>query len=156
MSATKNTEETTKKQADKIQSMLKDIKSTEIKDIAVAVIHELNPETSVMVWNVYLLNYSNQLLEGVIVSSHGWGNINGEEKKTSQLRHFLKEIEPLSYSKIEPITEDVFGLNNQYWFSGFINGQMIDHKFIFEPNCIHENKTELISLINQKGIIIYS
>lgn len=136
--------------------MLKDIEKKEVKNIAVAAIHELNPDTSVMVWNVYLINYSNNLLEGVIVSSHGWGTIEGEEKKTSQLRHFLKELEPISYKKIEPITEDVFGLNNQYWFSGFIEGNMVDYKFIFEANSINENKTELISLINQKGVIVYS
>ncbi len=136
--------------------MLKDIEKKEVKNIAVAAIHELNPDTSVMVWNVYLINYSNNLLEGVIVSSHGWGTIEGEEKKTSQLRHFLKELEPISYKKIEPITEDVFGLNNQYWFSGFIEGNMVDYKFIFEANSINENNTELISLINQKGVIVYS
>ncbi|MFY8020830.1 MAG: hypothetical protein ACOVP1_06520 [Bacteroidia bacterium] len=136
--------------------MLKDIEQNEVKNIAVAAIFELNPETAVMVWNVYLINYSTEKLEGVIVSSHGWGMINGEEKKTSLLRHFLKEVEPLSYVKIEPIQEDVFGLNSQYWFSAFINGQMIDHKFIFKANQINEENTELISLINQKGIIIYS
>ncbi len=136
--------------------MLKDIEKKEVNNIAVATIHELNPDTSLMVWNVYLINYSNNLLEGVIVSSHGWGTIEGEEKKTSQLRHFLKEVEPISYKKIEPITEDVFGLNNQYWFSGFIEGNMVDYKFIFEANSINENKTELISLINQNGVIVYS
>ncbi|MFY8108123.1 MAG: hypothetical protein ACOVO9_03990, partial [Bacteroidia bacterium] len=82
--------------------MLKDIETEGIKDIAVAAVHELNPETSMMVWNVYLINFSKNLLDGVIVSSHGWGTINGEEKKTSQLRHFLKEVEPISYKKIEP------------------------------------------------------
>ena len=90
--------------------MLKDIETESIKDIAVAAVHELNIESNAMVWNVYLINYSTNLLEGVIVSSHGWGSIHGEEKKTSQLRHFLKEVEPISYKKIEPITEDVFGL----------------------------------------------
>jgi hypothetical protein len=136
--------------------MLKDIETEGIKDIAVAAVLELNPETSMMVWNVYLINYSKNLFEGVIVSSHGWGIIEGEEKKTSQLRHFLKEVEPISYKKIEPITEDVFGLNNQYWFSGFIDGKMVDFKFIFEANSINQNNTELISLINQKGVIVYS
>jgi hypothetical protein len=136
--------------------MLKDIETEGIKDIAVAAILELNPETSMMVWNVYLINYSKNLLEGVIVSSHGWGTINGEEKKTSQLRHFLKEVEPISYKKIEPITEDVFGLNNQYWFSGFMDGKMVDYKFIFDANSINEKNTELISLINQKGVIVNS
>ena len=136
--------------------MLKDIETEGIKDIAVAAIHELNTETSMMVWNVYLINYSKNLLEGAIVSSHGWGTINGEEKKTSQLRHFLKEVEPISYKKIEPITEDVFGLNNQYWFSAFIDGKMVDYKFIFEANSINENNIELISLINQKGVIVNS
>jgi hypothetical protein len=79
--------------------MLKDIETEGIKDIAVAAILELNPETTMMVWNVYLINYSKNLLEGVIVSSHGWGIIEGEEKKTSQLRHFLKEVESISYKK---------------------------------------------------------
>ena len=110
--------------------MLKDIETEGIKDIAVAAILELNPETSMMVWNVYLINYSKNLLEGVIVSSHGWGTINGEEKKTSQLRHFLKEVEPISYKKIGGI--GTFIMNDSIkrdfrvlfhllrrWYSGF-------------------------------------
>lgn len=136
--------------------MLKDIEQNEVKNIAVAAIYELNPETAVMVWNVYLINYSSDKLESVIVSSHGWGTINGEEKKTSLLRHFLKEVEPMTYVKIEPIQEDVFGLNSQYWFSAFKNGNMIDHKFIFKANQINAAETELVSLINQQGIILYS
>lgn len=136
--------------------MLKDIETNSCKDIAIAVIHEINPETSAMVWNVYLINYSKHILENVIVSSNGWGMINGEEKQTSKIRHFLHTIEPMSYAKIEPIQEDVFALNNQYWFSAFIDGKMVDHKFIFNAGEINESAVEMVSLIQRKGVVIIS
>jgi hypothetical protein len=135
--------------------MLKDIEQLEMPNIAIAAIQEPNDQ-DVLVWNIYFINYSSFDLSGVLVSSKGWGTINNEEKETSVLRHFLDKVDAMSYVKVEAIQEEVFVLHNQYWVSAYANNQMIDYKFIFEPNCIAEENAELVSLVNQKGVVLYA
>jgi len=133
--------------------MLKDIEVESLEGVSIAVVNELG-ENMEMVWNVYVINYTQNLLEGVLVSSKGYGKLNGEEVQTSQLRHFLETIEPLSYSKIEPIISDLFVLNNEYWLSYYVNGKMYDRKFVFLENTIKEDGLELVSLLNKPGLLL--
>jgi hypothetical protein len=133
--------------------MLKDIIEEDFDGLAVAVVHELGDEME-MVWNVYAINYTQKKLDGVLVTSKGYGTINGEEKKTSDLRHFLETIEPLSYVKIEPIPEVLFALNNSYWVSFYVEGKIYERKYIFKENSIKEENLELVSLINRQGILL--
>ena len=135
--------------------MLKDIEQIELPTIAIAAIQEPN-EQEELVWNVYFINYSAVELSGVLVSSKGWGMIDNEEKETSVLRHFLDKVEAMSYVKVEAIQEDVFVLYNQYWMSAYANNQMIDYKFIFVPNSISAENAELVSLVNQKGVVLFA
>jgi hypothetical protein len=99
--------------------MLKDIVAPKVENIAIAIIKEKN-ELDETVWNVYILNMQNKILESTLVSSKGYGEtVNGEKIKTSMLRHLIGDIPPNSYAKIEPIIEEVFGLHNEYWVSTF-------------------------------------
>lgn len=132
--------------------MLKDIEFESINGIALALVRDLSEEGS-EAWIAYLINYSPNKLEGVLISSQGWGVIDGEERKTSQLRHFLDTVEPLSYRKIELLPDELVSLNNQYWFSCFMNGSIYEYKFIFESGSIHEDACELVSLLNKQGIV---
>ncbi len=133
--------------------MLKDIKQESYEGVAVAVVHELNDEME-MVWNVYAINYTQHLMYGVLVSSKGYGIIDGEEKKTSALRHFLDEIPALSYVKIEPIQAELFLISNEYWMSYYIQDKIYERKYVFEPNSIAEENLETVSLLNKPGILL--
>lgn len=133
--------------------MKKDIEFPEVKNIAVAIITETN-ELNQEEWNVYLINFKNNPIEGVLVSSRGYGELNQEKRATSELRHFLNIIDPKSFVKIEPIVEDVFGLNNEYWVSFYENKQIFDKKFIFLPESITKENLISIPLINKKGVLI--
>jgi hypothetical protein len=133
--------------------MLKDIKQESYEGVAVAVVHELNDEME-MVWNVYAINYTQHLMYGVLVSSKGYGVIDGEEKKTSALRHFLDEIPALSYVKIEPIQAELFLISNEYWMSYYIQDKIYERKYVFEPNSIVEENLETVSLLNKPGILL--
>ncbi len=133
--------------------MLKDIKEESYEGVAVAIVHELNDEME-MVWNVYAINYTQELMYGVLVSSKGYGTIDGEEKKTSALRHFLDEIPALSYVKIEPIQPALFVIHNEYWMSYYIGNKIYERKYIFEANSIHEEQLEPVSLLNKPGILL--
>jgi hypothetical protein len=133
--------------------MKKDIAPPLVEDIGIAVVKELN-ELNETEWNVYLVNFKKEKIEGVLVTSHGYGRLNEEDVKTSTLRHFLDEVEPKSFVKFEPIIETLFGLNNEYWVSFFIKRVMYDKKFIFLPETIKEENFILIPYINKKGVMI--
>ena len=73
--------------------MKKDIERPDVEDIAMAVVlEEIDGEN---VWNVFLVNLHIVPIKNVIVTSKGYGEINGEVKKTSTLRHFFEEIPDL-------------------------------------------------------------
>lgn len=133
--------------------MKKDILPPEVKDIGVAVVKEQN-ELAETEWNVYLINFKSSDIEGVLVSSQGYGVYNEEEVKTSTLRHFLDEVKAKSFAKIEPIVETLFGLNNEYWVSFYDQKVMYDKKYIFLPETIKEENFVLIPYINKKGVMI--
>jgi hypothetical protein len=70
------------------------------------------------------------------------------------LRHFLDEVQPNSFRKIEPIMEDLFGLNNEFWVSFWIGETMYDKKYIFLPETIQEGNHVNVPLMNKKGVFI--
>ena len=89
-----------------------------------------------------------------MISSTGYGEVNGEQKKTSILRHFLDEVGPMSFAKVEPIIEDVFSLSNEFWVSFYVDNVMYDKKFIFLPETIHEEYFTNIPLLSKRGVMI--
>ncbi len=133
--------------------MKKDIIPPIVENIAVAVVKEEN-ELNETEWNVYLLNLKQENIEGVLVTSKGYGIYNNEDVKTSILRHFLDVVKANEYKKIEPIVENVFGLNNEFWVSFFIGNVMYDKKYIFLPETIKDENFMLIPLISKKGVMI--
>lgn len=133
--------------------MLKDIPNEIVEDIAVAVIPERN-DSGEEVWNVYLLNLKEKDIEGVLVTSKGYGERNGEQIKTSILRHFLDEMKGKSYKLIEQIITDVFGLNNEYWVSFYLDKKIYDKKYLFLPESISREFFSRIPIIGKEGVMI--
>lgn len=133
--------------------MIRDIHPPTVENIAVAVVKEQNTEGETA-WNVYLVNLKNEKIEGVLVSSNGYGIYNGEDVKTSTLRHFLDVLQANSFKKIESIAENLFGINNEYWVSFFINNVMYDKKFIFLAETISDEYFTTIPVLNKKGVMI--
>jgi hypothetical protein len=135
--------------------MREELLGPKVEDIAFAVIPEKNEDGGITHY-VYLINYKQEILEGIIVTSVGYGqNANtGEKIKTSLLRHCIEILLPDEAAKIEPIMDEVFGLSNEYWLSFWINDVMYDKKFIFLPETIQEKNMQMIPEINKKGVII--
>jgi hypothetical protein len=131
--------------------MLKDINREEVEDIAIAV---APGEEDSNIWEVYMINLKEEGLDNVIVASKGYGMYNGEEVKTSVLRHYLGAFEPLDIRLIEPIQKEMFGLNNEYWVSFYIGKNIYDKKFIFLPESISEDNFTRVPFINRMGVII--
>ncbi|HNU47191.1 MAG TPA: hypothetical protein PKM40_00070, partial [Bacteroidia bacterium] len=95
-----------------------------------------------------------EVLEGVLITSKGYGIMEGEERKTSTLRHFIENIPPQSWVKIEPITDNVLNLNNEYWVSFYLNNTMYDRKYVFLPGVINEEFFTQIPLLEKRGVMI--
>jgi len=136
--------------------MQKDIKHPQVKDVGVAIIKEKNDSKTDFIYNVYLINFGNKIIENVLVSSKGYGEnkSTGEQIKTSILRHTLGDVKANSFAKIEPIIENVFGLNNEYLISFFIANQMYDKKYVFLAESVSSTHLIQVPLINKLGVLI--
>jgi hypothetical protein len=137
----------------KFKKMLKDIPDLKVQDVSIAIAKEKN-EFDEWLWYVYIINYKNEDLEGVIVASKGYGEVNGEAKKTSVLRHFIELLPAKSIAKVEPIMDDLLPLNNEFWVSFCLNNKIYDKKFVFLSESISDEFMVEIPLLNKKGIII--
>lgn len=137
--------------------MLKDIPQLEVTDVAIAIVPleeqvEENPEEAM--WQVYILNLKKEMIENVMISSQGYGSYGGESVKTGVLRQFMGNIESGSFMKVEALEQNVAGLNNEYWVSFYMNGQIYDKKYVFLPESINEEFYTHIPLIDKRGVMI--
>jgi hypothetical protein len=105
---------------------------------------------------VYLLNLREDIMEGIIITSKGYGvnEATGEKITTSMLRHSLEVLLPDEAAKIEPIMEDVFKLTNEFLISFWVEDTMYDKKFIFLPETINEKNYVTIPKMGGKGIVV--
>lgn len=135
--------------------MREELLGPKVEGVAVAIVQEKG-EDDVTVYNVYLLNLRDDIIEGIIVTSKGYGmNVEtGETVKTSTLRHCIELMLPNEAAKIEPIMEDVFGLSNEFWVSFWINDVMYDKKYVFLAESISESNLRDIPVLNAKGVMI--
>jgi CRISPR/Cas system-associated exonuclease Cas4 (RecB family) len=130
----------------------KDIHIPKVEGVSMAVVKETDNADAE--WGVYLINRKTVELKNIIVASKGYGIINDEEIKTSTLRHFHDELEANSFQKIEKIMPDVFGLNNEYMLTFYIDGVIHDRKYIFVPDSVLEYNLIQIPLVERPGILI--
>jgi hypothetical protein len=133
--------------------MIKDLPQNKVEDIAVAVALEKESAES-KIWYVYLINLKDQPIENVLVTSKGYGEKDGEQVKTSTLRHMMPLVEGNATALIEPIDEQTFGLNNEYWVSYYIGRDIYDKKFIFVPESIVEGNFIKLPVLNKVGVMI--
>ena len=133
--------------------MRKDIQPPKVEGVAMAVVREPDEEGA-EAWYVYLINQNDATLENVLVSSRGYGELEGEPRKTSEMRHFLGKLGPRSWARLERIVEDVFPLSNQYWLSFYIGRELHDKKYIFLAGSIDEGNFTNLPLMNKRGVMI--
>jgi hypothetical protein len=132
--------------------MKKDIDFDPVEGVSVAIATQQN-EFGQPAWNVYLLNNNAFELDNVLVTSKGYGVYEGEEIKTSVLRHMFEQVQAKSFVKIEPIDPAIFHINNEYWVSYYIGQKIFDKKFIFVPDSIVESNLIDISMLNLRGVL---
>ncbi|PWK23028.1 hypothetical protein LV89_03296 [Arcicella aurantiaca] len=133
--------------------MKKDIEFRPVEGVKITIARSFN-EVNEPEWDVYLINRLKTPINTVFITSRGYGiDKDGNQVKTSQLRHFHKDIAAEEIIKIEMISPDVFHLNNEYWVSYFVDSQVFDKKFIFVPESITEENLIHIEQLNLQGVL---
>lgn len=132
--------------------MKKDIHIPKVQNVSMAVVRETDePDAE---WGVYLINQKEVALSNLIIASKGYGVLDELEVKTSTLRHFFETLEAHSFLKVEKIMPDVFGLNNEYRLTFYIDGLIYDRKYIFVPDSIVEENLVHVPLVIKPGVLI--
>ncbi len=131
--------------------MKKDIPQHKVQDLAIAIVPGDKDEN---LWDTFIINLKEEPIKSVLVNSRGYGELEGEEIKTTILRHFFEEIGPLQIEKIEPIQTKLFDIANEYWVSFQYDGYMYDKKYVFVKGSISEINFTQIPFINKRGVMI--
>ena len=134
--------------------MKDELKGPKVENVSVAIVEVLVENEKV--YYAYLLNLREDIMEGIIVSTTGYGENaqTGQKVKTSTLRHCIELLLPNEVAKIEPIMPEVFGLSNEYWVSFWVNDVMYDKRFVFPAESICSENMKMIKTLGRKGVII--
>jgi hypothetical protein len=133
--------------------MKKDIELRRVEDIIIAIIPPEDGDNQDL-WDVYLINLQEKSIDNLLVSSVGYGEIEGEMRKTTTLRYFFEHIGPLQVVQIEPIQSNLFDLTHEYWISYNQDDYMYDRKYVFVSGSIHPMHFTSVPLINKRGVMI--
>lgn len=133
--------------------MKADLPENIVEDVAITV--ALVGETpEIGSWVVYVVNFKNEPITNILITSKGYGEVDGKPVKTSLLRHYIDDLAANSFATVEAIDPAVFGLTNEYWLSYYIGKEIYDKKFIFLPESIVDNNIIRIPILNKPGVMI--
>ncbi len=133
--------------------MKADIPIRRVEDIAIAILPPLiQPDASL--WEVYLINLKGDAIQNVLISSRGYGLKDGKDIETSVLRHFIEQMNPLSYQMIEQIQTSLFDLHHEYWVSFSYEDFLYDKKYTFEKGSISTDSFHYVPFLNREGVML--
>jgi hypothetical protein len=135
--------------------MKEELLGPKVENVGVAVIQSVNEEKE-KEYTVYLINMRDDIMEGIIVASTGYGEntVTGEKIKTSTLRHGIEVLLPNEIAKIEPIMPEVFGLSNEFWVSFWVEDVLYDKRYVFPAESIVEENFKYLEQFKRKGILL--
>ena len=147
--------------------MKKDIPQPKVTHLAIAVVPRPapapdvpglspapTPEAEIDLWDCFILNLREAPITNVLISSKGYGLIDGEQKTTTTLRHFFDELAPQTAYKIEPIQTTLFDITNEYWVSFNYEDHMYDKKYVFVKGSIVPENFTKVPIVGRKGVMI--
>ena len=132
--------------------MKKDLNIPKVEGVGIAIAEEEIKGDTVL--RAYLVNFNKFELKNVLISTKGYGLVNEVKKTTSKFSHFLGDINPMDAQAFETISDEVIGLNNEFFLTYYIDGQIYDKKYIFLPESISKSNFIEISVLNKKGVLI--
>lgn len=134
--------------------MKKDILQKEVDQLAIVVAPRNDQPQNDELWDIYLINLYDEPISSVLVSSKGYGEINGEKMSTTTLRHFFEEVAPGQMVPIEPMQPALFQLTNEFWVSFQYQDFMYDKKYVFAEGSIHKSKVTDLPHSDRQGIMM--
>ncbi|MBL7826343.1 MAG: hypothetical protein JNJ57_06915 [Saprospiraceae bacterium] len=135
--------------------MKKDIEQRKVDDLIIAVAPRLPGEEGYEdFWDAYILNLKDEPIRSVLVNSTGYGEINGEMRRTSSLRYFWEILGPLQLEKIEPIQITLFHLAHEFWVSFSFDEYLYDKKYVFVPGSLDDRNFTEIPFLGRQGVMI--
>lgn len=132
--------------------MIKDIQIPTVVNVTIAVARKKAIGESEE-WLVYLINKNEHPIENTLVASSGQGEQNGQQQKTSILRHYLQTVQPKSAALIEPIDKSLFHLANEFWVSYYIGSTIFDKRFVFVPETICEANLTYVKELDMEAVL---
>lgn len=132
--------------------MKKDITIPKVEGIGLAIVRELDQGEEVH--NAYFINFNKFPVENILISSKGYGMKDNKNIKTTTFRHYFTKVEAQSFKLIEHITEEVFGINNEFFVTYYIDKLIYDKKYVFLPETIKQENFIEISILNKEGVLI--
>jgi hypothetical protein len=135
--------------------MKKDIEIRKVEDLAIAVVPRLEGEEGHEdFWDAYIINLKAEPIKSVLISSNGYGELEGEMRRTSTLRYFWEEIGPCGFEKIEPIHKALFTIASEFWVSFSFEDYLYDKKYVFVQGSLEQSNFTEIPYINRLGVMI--
>ena len=132
--------------------MIKDIQIPTVVNVTIAVARKKAIGESDE-WLVYLINRNEHPIENTLVASSGQGEQDGQQQKTSILRHYLQTVQPNSAALIEPIDKSLFHLANEFWVSYYIGNTIFDKRFVFVPETICEGNLTYVKELEMEAVL---
>ena len=123
-----------------------------VEGVQVAITLKMN-DANEEEWFVQIINKNDFGIDNVLIVTKGYGTIDGEEKKTSILRHMLEHVPAQTASIIEPIQPELFQLSNEFWVSYYIGRQIYDKKFVFVAGSVMPKNLTEVPYTDLKGVL---
>lgn len=135
--------------------MKKDIEIRKVEDLIIAVAPR-NPDEEGYeeFWDAWMINLKDEPLRSVLVNSTGYGEIEGEMRRTGTLRYFWEVLGPMAVEKIEPIQKSLFHMAHEFWISFSYDNYLYDKKYVFVHGSLDESNFTEIPFIGKKGVMI--
>ena len=132
--------------------MKKDIQFPKVTGVYMAAVKKVL-ETNLIEWYIVMINRNEFEISNVMITSRGYGEIDGEQRKSTTLRHSFQTIPAGGNVVVELIDPSVFSLNNEYWLSYFVGSQIFDKKFIFLSGSISDDFLTYIPELELDGVL---
>ena len=133
--------------------MKRDAPQNIASDIGLAIVNEKSEEGNEE-WNVYLLNFKEQPLDTVLISTKGAGFIERHAIERQPKRHSIPEVPAQGFVKIESIPFSFLNFTNEYWVSYFEGQALYEKKYIFLPESVVTDNFTQVPFINKQGIML--
>lgn len=136
--------------------MKSDISRPKVVGVSIAIVRELHKD-GIYDWRVFVMNSNDFGIRNVLVTSRGYGEIEGQPKTTGLLRHHVKALPPHSAMPIELIQPELFDICNEFWVSYYLDEEgekkIYDKKFIFLPGSVVEENLSFIPVLQAEGVL---